>query len=63
MIVIVGRSCVFSHNYDDVVFTRISCMTYITSFKMIDGISLSFYLLILYTNFTLQFNIFIPDGI
>ena len=34
---IVGRNCVFSHNYDDVVFTWIFCVIYITCFKIGHG--------------------------
>ena len=35
MILIISRSCMISYNYDNAVFTRISCMIYITYFKMV----------------------------
>ena len=38
MIPIVGRCCVSSHNDDNVVFTWISHMIYITCPKMDDGV-------------------------
>ena len=52
MIHIGGRSCVFFYNDNDVVFTRIHWMIYITFSKM--GVFTFFNLLIFCMNFTLK---------
>ena len=60
-ILIAGRSCVFSHSYDDAVFTMISCVIYITCSKMSDGVFTSLQLSLRNTSLRLQCHVFILD--
>ena len=60
-ILIAGRGCVFSHNYDDAVFTMISYVIYITCSKMSNGVFTSLQLSLINTSLRLQCHVFILD--
>ena len=63
MILIVGRPCVFPYNDDNVVFTGISCMIYITCFKMDDGVLAFLQLGLIHIPLCLQCHLLIFDGV
>ena len=63
IILIIGKSCVFPHNYDDVAFTGISCVIYKTCSKMGDGVFTSLWLGLINISLWLQCYFLILDGL
>ena len=57
MKLIVGRPCAFPYNDENVVFTGISGMIYITCFKMDDGVLAFLYLGLIHISLCLQCHI------
>ena len=60
---IAGRSCVFSYNYDNVVFTWISGMIYIKCPKTDDGVLKSLQMDLIYISLCFQYHFFILNGL
>ena len=63
MILIVGRSCVSSRNYDDSVFTEISHVIYVTDSKMGDDLFTFLLLGIINISLCLQCHVVVLDAL